>query len=205
MANLYEKHILPRLIHYVCGISPVMKQRVKVVPQATGKVLEIGAGSGLNLSYYNSDQVSHLTLLDPTPAMSKLQESMDKSAISTEFIAASAESLPMEQDQYETVVATYTFCTIPDLTKSLSEIRRVLKPNGKLLFVEHGLAPDESVRKVQRRIEPFWKPIAGGCHLTRDIPMLLSEAGFDVSDHESMYLPGWKPATYNVWGVARAV
>jgi ubiquinone/menaquinone biosynthesis C-methylase UbiE len=203
MASFYEKRILPKIIHCVCGISPVMRQRAKVVPQAAGHVLEIGVGSGLNLSYYNSDSVKHLTLIDPTPAYAKLQESIDQSDIPAEFLAIGAESLPMEDGTYDTVVATYTFCTIPLIEQSLQQVRRVLKPSGKLLFVEHGLAPDASVRKVQNRINPLWKRIAGGCHLNRDIPETIRNAGFTVSDAEQMYLPGWKPATYNVWGVAR--
>lgn len=202
MASFYERKILPRLIHCVCGISPVMKQRAKVVPHAQGNVLEIGVGSGLNLPYYKSDQVNHLTLIDPTPAYGKLLESMDQTDISTEFIATSAEAMPMEDNQYDTVVVTFTFCTIPNVSQSLEEIRRVLKPTGKLLFSEHALAPDESVRKVQNRVNPIWKRIAGGCHLNRDISQLIKDAGYNMANEESMYLPGWKPATYNVWGMA---
>lgn len=202
MASFYEKRILPKIIHCVCGISPVMRQRAKIVPRAHGNVLEIGVGSGLNLSYYNKETVKQLTLIDPTPAYAKLQESMDKSDISSEFLAIGAESLPMEDGLFDTVVATYTFCTIPLIEQSLQEVRRVLKPSGSLLFVEHGLAPDESVRKVQNRINPLWKRIAGGCHLNRNIPQMMRTAGFNISDVEQMYLPGWKPATYNVWGVA---
>jgi len=180
----------------------MMRQREKVIPRAKGKVLEIGVGSGLNLSYYNADQVDHLTLIDPTPAHSALQKNRDQVSVDSEFIVCGAESMPVESNSFDTVVATYSFCTIPDLASSFEEIRRVLKPKGQVLFIEHGLAPDESVRKTQNRVNPYWKRIAGGCNLNRDIPALMRQGGFQLNNLETMYLPGWKPATYNVWGSA---
>ena len=202
MPSLYEKYVLPKVIHCVCGLKPMMRQRDKVVPQASGTVLELGIGSGLNLSYYDDKQVSHLIGIDPTPDMGQLTKRIDRSTLSVEFIKCGAEDLPIDDHQIDTVVATYTFCTIPDIFSAFAEVRRVLKPTGKLLFVEHGLAPDVPIQKNQHRINPIWRRIAGGCHLNRDIPHLMKLGGFKIDHLEEMYLPGWKPATFNVWGSA---
>ena len=110
--------------------------------------------------------------------------------------------MPVEASAFDTVVVTYSFCTIPDLESTLTEIRRVLKPNGQLLFIEHGLAPDEPVQKTQNWVNPFWKRIAGGCNLNRNIPALINQGGFKLNNIKSMYLPGWKPVSYNIWGRA---
>lgn len=182
----------------------MMRQRSKVVPEAKGVVLELGIGSGLNIPYYKSDQVKHLIGIDPTPNKSKLEEALGTSDISYEMIYESAETLPLENDSVDTVVSTYTFCTIPDFTNTIEESRRVLKNGGQLIFIEHGLAPDAKVQKTQNRINPIWKRMAGGCHLNRDIPKALESTGFKVDQLDTMYLPGWKPATWNVWGFASA-
>lgn len=199
---MYEKYVLPQVINCVCGLKPMMRQREKVVPHATGVVLEIGVGSGLNLPYYDSNQVKQIIGIDPTPAVSKLQSRVDNISIPFELIKKGAESLDLDNQSIDTVVVTYTFCTIPDVESSLAEIRRVMKSDGNVLFVEHGKAPDENVRRTQDRINPIWRRLSGGCHLNRDIPALLRANGFDVNQLEEMYLPGWKPATYNVWGSA---
>jgi len=200
--TFYERRILPKLIHCVCGLKPMMRQREKVIPDARGVVLELGIGSGLNIPYYNPDRVDHLIGIDPTPNKKALNKALTASVISHDMIFDTAELLPMEDNTIDTVVTTYTFCTIPDLVAAIVEARRVLRPNGQLLFVEHGMAPDASVKKTQDRVNPFWKKIAGGCHLNRDIPNLLRDNGFIIDNEESMYLPGWKPATWNVWGAA---
>jgi ubiquinone/menaquinone biosynthesis C-methylase UbiE len=200
--NMYEKYVLPQVINCVCGLKPMMRQREKVVPHATGVVLEIGVGSGLNLPYYDAHKVKQIIGIDPTPAVSKLQSRVDNISIPFELIKKGAESLDLDNQSIDTVVVTYTFCTIPDVESSLAEIRRVIKPQGEVLFIEHGKAPDESVRRTQDRINPIWRRLSGGCHLNRDIPALLQANGFDVNQLEEMYLPGWKPATYNVWGSA---
>jgi len=180
----------------------MMRQREKVIPDARGVVLELGIGSGLNIPYYNPDRVDHLIGIDPTPNKKALNKALTASVISHDMIFDTAELLTMEDNTIDTVVTTYTFCTIPDLVAAIVEARRVLRPNGQLLFVEHGMAPDASVKKTQDRVNPFWKKIAGGCHLNRDIPNLLRDNGFIIDNEESMYLPGWKPATWNVWGAA---
>ena len=200
--NIYEKYILPQVINCVCGLKPMMRQRQKVVPKASGVVLEVGVGSGLNLPFYDPAVVSQIIGVDPTPAMGKLEEQAGRISIPFDLIRKGAESLDLDNQSIDTVVVTYTFCTIPDVESSLEEIRRVIKPQGKILFIEHGKAPEESVRRTQDRINPIWRRLSGGCHLNRDIPALLRANGFDVNQLEEMYLPGWKPATYNVWGSA---
>lgn len=200
--NLYDKYVLPQLVHYVCGMSPNMRQREKVVPMARGAVLEIGVGSGHNLQYYDQSKVTHIIGIDPTPAMAKLTVATDKLGVPFELIRSSAEVLDIDSESVDTVVSTYTFCTIPDLSAALQEIRRVLRPGGKVLFVEHGKAPDRSVQKVQDRWNPLWKRVAGGCHMNRDIAAILQSEGFRLNNKEEMYLPGWKPATFNTWGEA---
>ncbi|WP_456463465.1 class I SAM-dependent methyltransferase [Lutibacter sp.] len=200
--GLYNKFILPKAIHWACSQKPSMLQRGKIIPLATGNVLEIGIGSGLNLSYY-SKKVKHLTAIDPS------EELWKKSNINTlslpfefEFIKAFAENIPLADNHFDTVVMTYTMCTIPDLNKAFSEIRRVLKPTGKLLFCEHGKAPEKGIQKYQNIVNPFWKRIGGGCNLNRNIPTLIENNGFTIKKLETMYLPGWKPASYNYWGIA---
>lgn len=200
--NFYERKILPKVIHCVCGLKPMMRQREKVVPHAKGVVLELGIGSGLNVPYYNSESVKHLIGIDPTPNKSALQNALSQSDISNEMIYESAEELPMEDNSVDTIVCTYTLCTIPDMDATIKESRRVLKSNGTFIFVEHGIAPDEKVKKTQNWVNSYWKKIAGGCNLNRDIPASLKEHGFKISNLESMYLPGWKPACWNVWGNA---
>ncbi len=201
--NLYNKYVLPSVINCVCGLKPSRIQRAKIVPHAQGNVLEIGIGSGLNLPFYNKELVKHLTAIDPSI------ETWHKNKINTqelpfdfEFIQAFAEDIPADSNCFDTVVITYALCTIPDVQKALEEIRRVLKPNGKLLFCEHGKAPDLAIQKWQNRINPLWKKVGGGCHLNKDIPLLIKDNGFKIAQLNSMYIPGWKPASFNYWGSA---
>ena len=180
-----------------------MRQRAKIVPLAAGRVLEIGIGSGLNLPYYATGKVSHLWGLDPSPESWALAASEARKApFPVEFLAASAESIPLEAASVDAIVMTYTLCSIPDVAPATAEMRRVLRPGGRVLFVEHGLAPDPSVRKWQDRLTPLWKKVGGGCHLNRDIPAILSAAGFRIIALDTMYLPGWRPAMFNLWGEA---
>jgi ubiquinone/menaquinone biosynthesis C-methylase UbiE len=180
-----------------------MRQRAKVIPSASGQVLEIGIGSGLNVPFYDAGKVQRLWGLDPSPETWALASGEVRTApFPVAFLSAGAEAIPLDASSVDTIVITYSLCSIPDATAALAEMRRVLRPGGRLLFVEHGLAPDESVRKWQRRITPLWKKVAGGCHLDRDIPGLLRECGFRIAELETMYLPGWRPATFNYWGAA---
>lgn len=202
--NWYDRHILPYLIDLACGIGPVGRQREKVVPQARGRVLEIGIGTGRNMPYYDRSRVSQIVGVDPSLRMHHLAEKrIRQTGLPVELIGLSAEKLPVADASFDTVVCTYTLCTIPDPLAALAEMKRVLVPGGRLLFSEHGVAPDASVARWQARLQPLWKPLAGGCHLNRDIPLLLKEAGFQTQ-LESAYIPGPRVVSYHYWGQAQA-
>jgi ubiquinone/menaquinone biosynthesis C-methylase UbiE len=201
----YERNILPFMIDLGCGGKPIRRQRVKVVPRAHGRVLEVGIGSGLNAPYYDRARVSAIVGLDPSGAMRRRAERRIADAgLQVEFIGLSAEKIPQPDASFDSVLITYTLCSIPDPLAALAEMRRVLKPEGQLIFCEHGRAPDDSVRRWQDRLTPLWRRIGGGCHLNRDIPALLADGGFDCGELETMYLPGLRPLTYNFWGTATA-
>ena len=182
-----------------------MKQREKVVPLATGTVLEIGIGTGLNLPYYDASKVQRVIGLDPSEASWDLAgERARHLDIELEFIGLPGEEIPLAQASVDSVLVTFSLCTIPDPVTALQGMARVLRPGGSLVFCEHGRAPDSTVEKWQNRINPLWRRIAGGCHLNRDIPQLLQQGGFVVSEMETGYLPGTpKIAGYNFWGSAR--
>ena len=201
--GIYEKYLMPKIVHFACGLKPTMKQREKVVPLAEGRVLEIGIGSGLNIPFYDSHKVQHLWGLDPSADMWAIaQKNARLHQLSAEFIQSGAETIPLDDNSADTVMMTYTMCTIPDVHAALGEIRRVLKPGGKLIFCEHGKAPDKSVQRWQDRMNPLWRKLGGGCNLNRPIPGLLEQSGFKSADMQTMYLPGWRPASFNFWGKA---
>lgn len=204
--GFYDKYLLPRLVHFTCGQNPSMRQRQKVVPLAEGRVLEIGIGSGLNIPLYDTRRVKHLWGLDPSEEMwSIARKNAAEHHLDAEYIQSGAETIPLDNNSADTVLMTYTMCTIPDIHQALEEVRRVLKPSGKLIFCEHGEAPDPNVRRWQNRLNPVWKSLAGGCNLNRPIPAILERSGFKSGDLQTMYLPGWRPATFNYWGTARYV
>ena len=204
--GLYDRYILPGLINAACSARPINRQRMKIVPQAEGVVLELGFGSGLNLPYYDAGKVTRLIALEPSLGMlAKAEDKAKEAKFPVDVLAETAEKLSLDDESVDTVLVTYSLCTIPDPVSALRAARRVLKPGGRLLFCEHGKAPDEGVFRWQRRIEPVWKVIGGGCHLTREIPKLVTAAGFGVDAMETMYLPKsprW--AGFNYWGSARA-
>ncbi len=201
--GLYSKYILPKVVHLTCSMKPNMRQREKVVPLAHGRVLEIGIGSGLNFPYYDASNVTKLWGLDPSPEMTQMAEKVARAVpFDVEFIGLPGDEIPLEDDSVDTVLITYTLCTIPDTQPALRQMARVLKPGGNLIFCEHGAAPDPSVRRWQDRINPIWKRLGGGCHLNRAIPDLIKEGGFRITHMETMYIPGWRPASFNYWGAA---
>ena len=202
--GLYAKYILPKLIDVSCGVGPIMKQRAKIVPRASGNILEIGIGSGLNLDFYDRSQVKKIIGLEPSAEMRLMAQQRAKDlAMDVDFIGLDAEQIPLDDNDVDNIVVTYSLCTIPDLSTALAQMRRVLKPGGRLFFCEHGLAPEGSTRQWQYRIEPIWKRIAGGCHLTRNIPVEISAAGFRLGAVETMFLPKtFRVAGYNYWGEA---
>jgi len=205
--NPWERFVVPNLIACACSSRPIMKQRAKVVPKAEGVVLELGCGSGTNFALYDAGKVERLYALEPAPGMiAKARRSAGMLGIgkSIEFLQTGAEHIPLADKSVDTAVITFVLCTIPDWESALAETRRVLRPGGRVLFTEHGLAPDEGVSRWQRRIEPVWKPLAGGCHLTRDTLSLLRCGGFESEDAETMYLPNTpKVAGFVSWGSAR--
>jgi len=202
--NPYEKYILPKVVHWACDKRPSRIQRTKIVPLAKGDVLEIGIGSGLNLPYYNSEIIDSLTAIDPSNEIWQLNKNnIDRLKFDFKFINAFAEEIPLANSTIDSVVITYALCTIKDSEKALAEIKRVLRPKGRLLFCEHGMAPDHKTKYWQNTINPLWKRVGGGCNLNRDIPKLISENGFEILDLEKMYIPGWKPASFNYWGIAK--
>ena len=202
--SLYEKYILPRFLNCACGSKPIKYQREKVVPKAEGIVLEVGIGSGLNIPFYDSSKIDKIVGLDPSCELNVMAEKVAREhAIDIEFVQSSAEDIPLLDNHFDTVLVTYTMCTIPDAVAANKEMRRVLKPEGRLIFCEHGVAPDLKVSKWQHRIDPYWTKIAGGCHLNRNIPDLIRSAGFQIQSMEEMYLPSTpKFAGYNYWGIA---
>lgn len=204
--GFYDRYIVPPLIGLACGAKPIRKQREKIVPLARGVVLELGFGTGLNLPHYDLSQVERIFALEPSEGMlTRARKAAAASAAPVEILAETAEALSLGDHSVDTVLVTYSLCTIPDAHTALEGARRALKPGGRLLFCEHGLSPDAAVRRSQAKVEPIWKRIAGGCHLTRDIPALITGAGFDIETLETMSLPGtpaW--AAYNFWGMAKA-
>lgn len=202
--GFYDRHILPRLLEAAMGTKPITYQRRKVVPQAQGRVLEIGFGAGHNLPFYDAAKVEHLWALEPAEEMrTRSSERRAASPIPFEFVGLSGEDIPLDAGSADTILITYTMCTIPDVAKALSEMHRVLKPAGRMIFCEHGDAPDETVRRWQQRLTPFWVPLCGGCHLNRPIPRLIGDAGFKIEDLQTMYLPGTpRFAGFNYWGSA---
>ena len=202
--SLYEKYVLPKFLNCACGSKPVARQREKVVPLAEGKVLEIGIGSGLNLPFYDKTKVDEIWGLDPSEELSEMARAVAiQEGMEVNFISSGAEEIPLPDDHFNSVLITYTMCTIPEVIRANTEIRRVLKNQGKMIFCEHGAAPDDNIRKWQKRINPFWGKIAGGCNIDRNIPSLIQDSGFDIIEIEEMYLPNTpKIAGYNFWGYA---
>jgi ubiquinone/menaquinone biosynthesis C-methylase UbiE len=201
----YERHVLPWLVDLACSVRPVRRQRRKVVPLAKGRVLEIGIGTGLNLEHYDKARIELVVGLDPGLEMHpQARRRSRRAAIEVELVGLSAERIPYDDGSFDTVLVTYSLCTIGDPLSALKEMRRVLRPGGRLIFCEHGRAPDARVRRWQERLTPLWSTLAGGCHLDRDIPRLLAQAGFRSDDMQQMYLPGPRPLTYNYWGTAVA-
>jgi ubiquinone/menaquinone biosynthesis C-methylase UbiE len=201
--GFYENKVLPKILDMTMSVRPVMRQRAKVVPLAHGRVLEVGIGSGLNLSFYDKAKVDRVVGLDPSPELQVMaRKRAEEAGIEVDWLALSSEKIPLPDASVDSIVITYTMCTIPDVHSALLEMGRVLKSEGRLYFSEHGLAPDESVRRWQHRINPFWKLIAGGCNLNRSVPAMLENAGFRLEDVGTIYLPGLRPLTFNTWGTA---
>jgi ubiquinone/menaquinone biosynthesis C-methylase UbiE len=202
--GFYQRHVLPHLITFAMSNEDLLAYRKRVVPAALGRVLEIGIGSGLNLPFYR-DSVEEIVGLDSSPELLALAARRPETTRGRclHLVQASAEAIPLDSRSADTVVMTWTLCSVREPGRALEEIRRVLRPSGQLLFVEHGAAPDAGVARWQDRLTPLWKRIAGGCHLNRNVAKLLREEGFMVSDISTGYMRGPRVATFMYEGRAR--
>lgn len=203
----YEKNILPYVLNLSCNSKPVDYQRKKVIPDATGKVLEIGIGPGSNLKHYNNTKVTSILGIDPSKELNQIaKKKAVKYNLNIEFLIESASSLSVDNNSIDTVVSTYALCSIPEPERTLQEIKRVLKSDGIFIFSEHGLSPDKSVSFVQNTTDLFYPKIAGGCHTNRNIEQLIFDNGFEFIELNNIYLPGTqKFLGYNYWGKAKVV
>jgi ubiquinone/menaquinone biosynthesis C-methylase UbiE len=203
--GFYAKYVLPRVIDLAMRNKDTARLRAESVPQAQGDVLEIGIGSGLNLPFYSSN-VRRVYGVDPSIELQKIALTRASTApFEVTFFRQSAEDpVPLPDSSIDTIVMTWSLCSIPNPAAALHEMKRVLKRNGRLIFVEHGRSADAGVTTWQDRITPFWKRIGGGCHLNRKIDELIKAAGFQVIDQKNFYLPGPRPLTYTYQGIAAA-
>jgi len=204
IGSIYNKYVVPKLLDVCCSTKPIKYQRNKIVPYAKGEVLEIGIGSGLNLPYYNKSLVKKVYGLDPSEELNEIAlKNASEINLDINFIISGAEEIKLPSKSIDTVLITYTLCTIPEFKAALKEIKRVLKDDGIMLFCEHGLAPDKKVSKWQNRINPLWGKLFGGCNINRNIPHIIQESGLNIKKLEQMYLPSTpKIVAYNYWGVA---
>ena len=204
IGSIYNKYVVPKLLDVCCSTKPIKYQRNKIVPHAKGEVLEIGIGSGLNLPYYNKSLVKKVYGLDPSEELNEIAlKNASDINLDIDFIISGAEEIKLPAKSIDTVLITYTLCTIPEFKVALKEIKRVLKDDGIMLFCEHGLAPDKNISKWQNRINPLWGKLFGGCNINRNIPYIIQESGLNIKKLEQMYLPSTpKIVAYNYWGVA---
>jgi SAM-dependent methyltransferase len=202
--GLWSRHVLPRLVDRLCAAEEVAALRAEIVPQARGEVLEVGFGTGLNLPFYDPARVERVLGLEPAEEMFALARRRAPVPFPVERIALEGERIPLAPESVDTVVVTFTLCSIPDVARALDGMRRVLRPEGRLLFLEHGAAREPGVRRWQERVNPLWKRALGGCHLTRDVPALVRGAGFTIETLREEAVAGAPAiAAYSYRGVAR--
>ena len=204
IGKLYERHVLPKVLDTCCSTKPVNYQRKKIVPHAKGKILEIGIGSGINIPFYNKANIEKIYGLDPSEELNNIaQKKAINNNLEIDFLLNGAEEIALPSNSMDTILITYTLCTIQDLESSLKEIKRVMKDDGVMLFCEHGIAPDENVMKWQNRVNPLWGKLFGGCNINRNIPEIIQSSGFTLNSLDQMYLPSTpKIVGYNYWGKA---
>jgi ubiquinone/menaquinone biosynthesis C-methylase UbiE len=202
--GFYEDRILPYLVDKAMRQERLAMYRQHLVSAAEGDVLEVGVGSGLNLPHYG-EKATRIIGLDPSAKLLSMAERARKPvSLPVDLLKGSAEAIPLDAKSVDTVVTTWTLCSIPDVMRALSEMRRVLRPSGRLLFVEHGRSPDPNVRRWQDRLTPLWRRIGGGCHLNRAISQLIEESGFRIERMDTGYMKGPKPMTFMYEGSARS-
>ena len=206
MTNLWERYAVPRLISFCCAQPQIMKARSRIVPQASGDVLELGCGGGINMDFYEPERISSYSGIDPSPGLlDRSRAAAQAKGMVADIRAGVGEDMPFADASFDTLLVTFTLCSVVDQAQVLKEMRRVLRPGGKALFLEHGHAPDADVQTWQRRVEPVWKHIGGGCHLTRPIASAYSAAGFKITSVEKSYMPKTpRPFGWIEWGEARA-
>ncbi len=189
--GLWRQYVVPRLVHGACSLRVITEQRRRIVPEAEGVVLEVGIGSGLNLPHYDAAKVRRVIGIDPDPRLLAMSETRRRAApFEVQVIEAGAEAMPLEDDLADTALVTYTMCSIAEVARALEEVRRVLKPSGRLLFCEHGRSDRPSTAKWQDRLNPLWRAVAGGCNLNRDVTRLVEDAGFEIAFLDNYTLPG---------------
>jgi ubiquinone/menaquinone biosynthesis C-methylase UbiE len=199
----YARYVLPRIIDLVMRNKESARLRAAWIPHARGQVLEVGIGSGLNLPFY-SREVEHICGVDPSLELQRMARKRLPAGIQVEFLPQSAEErLPLADASIDTIVLTWTLCSIGNPHKALEQMARVMKPGGQLIFVEHGRAPDPGVVSWQDRLTPYWKRIAGGCHLNRKVDELITDAGFQITELKTFYLPGPRPMAYTYQGIGQ--
>ncbi len=200
--SFYNEHLLPQIINQVMKGPDFSKQRPSVVAQARGRVLEVGIGSGHNLPLYGPNATA-VVGIDPSAKLLELAKNQNNPRdLDVDFILATAEDLPFASASFDTVVSTWTLCSIPNLNAALHEVRRVLKPEGQFFYIEHGLAPSRWHQKLQQTLTPVWKRFSGGCHLDRPIASLISDAGFVLTTDSQYYGSGLRPLSYTYFGTA---
>lgn len=204
-AGWWERVMVPKLIGCACAQPQIMKARSRIVPKAEGDVLELGCGGGINMAFYDTARLKSFSGVDPSAGLlDRSREAAQAIGIEADIRGGVGEAIPFASESFDTVLCTFTLCSVDDQKQVLAEMRRVLRPGGKILFLEHGSAPDEDVRKWQKRIEPIWKRIGGNCHLTRPITSAYETAGFKVSGGDKGYMPkSPRPFSWIEWGEAR--
>jgi ubiquinone/menaquinone biosynthesis C-methylase UbiE len=203
--SFYRNRVYPHIVTLLGNPRPIQKIRQQIVPLAQGTVLEVGVGPGVNFAYYDPTNVSKIYALEPNPGMMlRAENERRQTKLDIEFLDLPGEQIPLPDGSVDTVVSTFTLCTIAGVADAIRGIARVLRPGGRFLFFEHGLSPDIRVRRWQERTEPFFQWAFEGCHVTRDIPALIEEGGFRVEQMETGYLARFpKSGSYYFWGVAR--
>jgi ubiquinone/menaquinone biosynthesis C-methylase UbiE len=200
----YKDRVYPHLVTMLGNPKPIREVRQRILPLAEGRVLEIGVGPGVNFVHYDPAKVSKVYALEPNPGMILIAEQKRRQTkLDIEFLDLPGERIPLGDSSVDTVVSTFTLCTIPGVVEAIRGIRRVLRPNGKFIFFEHGLSADPRVRRWQERTEPLFQWAFEGCHVTRDIPSLIREGGFTIERMDTAYLaPFPKSGSHCWWGTA---
>lgn len=202
--TLWADRVLPFLVEKACRSSAILAERERWIPRAHGEVLELGVGSGLNLGFYDRDRVARVVGIDPSAALlARARPRAETAPVPVELVEAPAEALPFDDRSFDSAVVTYALCSVGDPARALAEVRRVLRPGGELIFVEHGLAPDPRVQRWQHRLTPLWRRIGGGCHLDRDHARILRDAGFELDELATGYTEGARLLSHTYEGIAR--